>query len=168
MITATTKKLADGAILRTAEPRDVPQILELIHGLAEYEHEPDAVKTTEAMLHGVLFGDDSIVSAHVVENDGVLRGIAVWYRTYSTWEGVYGIYLEDLFVLPDHRGSGYGKALLKSLAEVADANGYARVEWAVLNWNEPSIGFYRSIGGKPLDDWTTYRLTGDALAEFSK
>ena len=100
------------------------------------------------------------------EDDGGVQGFALWFRNFSTWEGVHGIYLEDLYVRPESRGAGHGKALLRTLAQHAVENGYARVEWAVLNWNEPSINFYRSLGALPQDEWSTFRLTGTALSEF--
>jgi GNAT superfamily N-acetyltransferase len=154
------------SLIRPAEEADVPVILELIHELAVYEKEPDAVKTTEAQLRDALFSDTPSVFAHVAEDGGLVQGFALWFRNFSTWEGVHGIYLEDLYVRPEARGAGYGKALLQTLARHAVDNGYARVEWAVLNWNEPSIGFYRSLGALPQDEWSTFRLTGEALQEF--
>jgi len=154
--------------LRTAEERDIPEILRLIHALAIYEKEPDAVVTTEDGLRTALFCESPAVFAHVIDGDepGTLAGMAVWYLTFSTWEGVHGIYLEDLFVQPQYRGRGYGKALLASLASVCVERGYARLEWAVLNWNEPSIGFYRSLGALPMDEWTAFRLDGEALRQL--
>jgi len=152
--------------IRPAAEADVPVILELIHELARYEKEPDAVKTTEAQLRDALFGTNPAVFAHVAEDEGAVQGFALWFRNFSTWEGVHGIYLEDLYVRPEARGAGHGKALLQTLAHHAVENGYARVEWAVLNWNEPSIGFYRSLGALPQDEWSTFRLTGEALREF--
>lgn len=152
--------------IRAARREDVPVILELIHDLAIYEKEPDAVKNTVPALEKNLFGDHPAIFAHVVVDQGAVQGFALWFLNYSTWEGVHGIYLEDLYVRPQARGKGYGKALLRMLAETAVERGYARVEWCVLNWNEPSIRFYDSLGAKPQDDWTTYRLTGEALASF--
>jgi len=152
--------------IRTATPSDVPRILELIHSLAEYEREPDAVEATEAGLHTVLFGPNPQVFAHVAEQDGHVVGMAIWFVTFSTWTGVHGIWLEDLFVEPEARGGGHGKALLAKLAQVCVERGYRRLEWTVLDWNEPSINFYRSLGAGPLDEWTTYRLTGEALSRL--
>ena len=152
--------------IRRARATDVPAILELIRELAAYEKEPDAVKATEEQLRDALFGPDPAVFAHVVEVDGHVEGMALWFRNFSTWEGVHGIYLEDLYVRPGNRGRGLGTALLRTLARHAVDQGYARVEWAVLNWNEPAIGFYRSLGAGPQEDWSTYRLTGDALTAF--
>lgn len=153
-------------MIRRARVDDVPTILQLIRELAEYEREPDAVKATEEGLRSALFGPSPAVFAHVAEDDGEVVGFALWFRSFSTWEGVHGIHLEDLYVRPEARGAGHGKALLRELARTAVANGYARVEWAVLNWNTPSIGFYESIGARRQDEWTTYRLTGPALAEL--
>lgn len=152
--------------IRAARRDDVPVILELIHELAIYEKEPDAVKNTPQALDQHLFGDHPAVFAHVLEDEGTVRGFALWFLNYSTWEGVHGIWLEDLYVRPETRGRGYGKALLRALAQTAVERGYARVEWTVLNWNEPSILFYKSLGAQPMDEWTTYRLTGEALEDF--
>ncbi|MGW9403830.1 N-acetyltransferase family protein [Arthrobacter sp. NPDC055585] len=152
--------------IRAARRDDVPVILELIHELAVYEKEPDAVKNTPQALEQHLFGDHPAVFAHVLEDEGAVQGFALWFLNYSTWEGVHGIWLEDLYVRPETRGRGYGKALLRALAQTAVERGYARVEWTVLNWNEPSILFYKSLGAQPMDEWTTYRLTGEALEEF--
>jgi GNAT superfamily N-acetyltransferase len=151
--------------LRPARPGDTSEMLRLIRELAVYEKEPDAVVTSEDDLRGALFRENPAVFAHVVDGDeqGTLAGLAVWFLTFSTWEGVHGIYLEDLFVLPEYRGRGYGKALLTTLAATCVKRGYARLEWAVLDWNEPSIGFYRSLGAAPMDEWSTFRLDGDAL-----
>lgn len=153
-------------MIRPARPADVPTILELIHDLARYEREPDAVKASEADLRTALFGEHPAVFAHVAEDGGQIVGFALWFRTFSTWEGVHGIHLEDLYVRPEARGAGHGKALLRELARTAVAHGYARVEWAVLDWNAPSIAFYEALGARPQDEWTTYRLTGPALAEL--
>jgi GNAT superfamily N-acetyltransferase len=150
---------------RPAAPSDVPELLRLIVELAVYEKEPDAVRTTEADLERALFGEAPAVFAFVVDGDepGELAGLAIWFLTFSTWEGVHGIHLEDLYVAPQHRGAGHGRALLARLAQEAVARGLARVEWAVLDWNEPSIGFYRSLGASSMDEWTTFRLDGGAL-----
>lgn len=152
--------------IRPARPEDVPAILELIHDLAIYEKEPHAVKNTVQGLEKNLFGENPAIFAHVAVDQGTVQGFALWFLNYSTWEGVHGIYLEDLYVRPQTRGKGTGKALLRTLAEIAVERGYARVEWCVLNWNEPSIRFYDSLGAVPQDEWTTYRLTGPALKSF--
>ncbi|GAB3554832.1 GNAT family N-acetyltransferase [Arthrobacter tumbae] len=153
--------------IREARRDDVPTILQLIHDLAVYEKEPDAVRNTVEGLEEALFGPNPRIFAHIAEDDGGVQGFALWFLNYSTWEGVHGIYLEDLYVRPEARGSGYGKALLRNLAGIAAERGYARVEWSVLNWNEPSIRFYQSLGAHPQDEWTTFRLTGAPLAAFA-
>jgi GNAT superfamily N-acetyltransferase len=151
--------------IRPAVPADVPEILRLVIELAEYEREPDAVAATEEGFLTALFGDDPAVHAFVIDGDeaGTLAGMAVWFLTFSTWEGVHGIHLEDLYVRPAYRGSGLGTALLTGLAALCVERGYARLEWDVLDWNAPAIGFYESLGARPLDGWTTYRLDGEAL-----
>lgn len=158
-------------MLRSAVPSDVPVILELIKELAVYERAPDAVQTTEATLEEALFGPDRAASVELAIHEGagepVTAGIALWYRSYSTWTGP-GLYLEDLFVREQYRKLGYGKALLRRLAEIAVERGYARYEWAVLNWNQPSIDFYLAMGAVPLEDWTRYRLEGPALQALSE
>ncbi|WP_104164797.1 GNAT family N-acetyltransferase [Arthrobacter sp. SX1312] len=153
--------------IREARPADVPIILQLIHDLALYEREPDAVRNTVASLEAALFGERPTIYAHVAEVRGEVQGFALWFLNYSTWEGVNGIYLEDLYVRPEARGAGYGKALLANLARIATERGYARVEWSVLNWNEPSIRFYESLGAAAQSEWSTFRLTGDALADVA-
>lgn len=159
-------------VVREATPDDVAAILDLIHQLAVYELEPDAVHNTEELLHQHLFGPNPRVFCHVLDDvvDGQVQvvGIAVWFETYSTWEGVHGIWLEDLFVIPQLRGRGHGKKLLVHLAELAVARGYARYEWSVLDWNTPAIDFYQSLGAYPMDGWTTYRLDGAALREAAQ
>ncbi len=156
-------ELGDGAILRPARADDVPAILGRIHDLAVYEHEPDAVENTEDSLREALFGERPAVYAQVVERDGLLVGIAIWFLNYSTWTGRHGIYLEDLFVAESERGRGYGLALMRELAAICVERGYARFEWSVLDWNEPSIAFYRRLGAVGMADWTVQRLTGEAL-----
>ena len=155
-------------MIRTAVPADVPTIRELIAELALYEREPEAAKATEEQLHRALFGEQPAVYALMAEDDatGAVVGFAVYFLNFSTWTGVHGIYLEDLFVRPEARGGGHGTALLRELARIACERGYARVEWSVLDWNEPSIAFYKSLGAVPQDEWTTMRLTGEALAQL--
>lgn len=155
-------------MIRYATAGDVPEILRLVRELAEYERALHEAKATEDQLRDRLFGDDPKVFAHVAEHDGRVVGFAVWFLTFSTWNGTHGIYLEDLFVEPEYRGHGYGKALLTELARVADDRGYGRVEWSVLDWNEPAIGFYKALGARPQDEWTVYRLTGDALTRAAR
>jgi len=150
-------------VIRAATPADVPVLLQLVRELAVYEREPDAVEATEPMLAAALFGDQPVASCHVAEVAGEVVGFALWYVTFSTWKGRPGLWLEDLFVRPSARGSGLGKALLRELARVCVQRGYARFEWWVLDWNEPAQGFYRSLGARPEDEWTVWRVDGDAL-----
>ena len=152
--------------IREATPDDVSAILRLVHDLAAYEREPDAVEATEEHFTAALFPESGTPTtfAHVAEVDGEVVGMAVWYLTFSTWTGVNGIWLEDLFVEPGHRGRGLGRELLATLARTCVERGYRRLEWWVLDWNEPSIGFYRSLGAVPQDEWTVFRMDGDELA----
>jgi GNAT superfamily N-acetyltransferase len=152
--------------VRRAEPSDVERIVALCRELAVYEKAPDKFKMTAEQLRAGLFGPDPKVFAHVAEQDGVVLGCAVWFLTFSTWDGGHGIYLEDLYVTPEQRGTGLGFALMVELARECVRNGYTRLQWAVLDWNTPSIEFYDKLGAKPLDEWITYRLSGDALAEL--
>ena len=155
------------AQVRAAVPGDVPVLLQLVHELAAYEREPEAVEATEQDLHRALFEHRSC-SAHVaVDADGAVVGFALWYPTFSTWTGRSGLWLEDLFVRPQARGTGLGRALLQELAGVCVAHGWRRLEWWVLDWNAPAIGFYRSLGAVPQDEWTTFRVDGDALSELA-
>ena len=155
-----------GAV-RTARPGDVPDVLALVRELATYEREPDAVETTGQMLHDALFGPSPVASCHVAVLDGQVVGMALWYVTFSTWKGVPGLWLEDLFVRESARGTGLGRALLQTLAAVCVDRGYARFEWWVLDWNAPAIGFYASLGAVPQDEWTVHRVDGDALRELA-
>ncbi len=151
-------------VIREATAADASEILRLIQALADYERDPGAVVNTTVLIEQWLFGSDAVASALVAELDGRIVGVAVWYRSYSTWTGAPGVYLEDLFVEPDARGHGLGKALLVALAGVARDRGYARFEWVVLDWNTPAIEFYESLGGRPMKEWTTYRVAGEQLA----
>jgi GNAT superfamily N-acetyltransferase len=160
-------ELADGAILRRARPGDEPGIIACIQALADYEREPDAVVNTPELLAEKLFGAAPSVFAHVIELDGEIVGIAVWFLNYSTWTGTNGIYLEDLIVDEALRGKGYGLALLRTLAAISVDRGYSRFEWAVLTWNTPSIEFYRSIGAVGMEEWRIQRLTDDALKKLA-
>lgn len=135
----------------------------MIVELADYEGSLDAVKVSVEQLRTALFGPNRAAYALVVEVEGDVVGFALYFLNFSTWEGVHGIYLEDLFVRPQHRGTGLGLALMTALAEIAVDRGYARFEWWVLNWNEPSIAFYTRLGAVPMNEWTVYRLSGDAL-----
>jgi GNAT superfamily N-acetyltransferase len=162
------RALDESAVLRPARPGDEAGILACIRALAEYEREPDAVHNTVDALAGTLFGPDPKVFAHVVERGGEIVGIAIWFLTYSTWTGRPGIWLEDLFVFDEQRGRGYGRALIASLARVCVDRGYSRLEWTVLDWNGPAIGFYRSLHAQPMSEWTTQRLTDDGLLALSR
>ncbi|WP_154095805.1 GNAT family N-acetyltransferase [Microbacterium testaceum] len=160
--------LRDGAVLRPARPGDEEGILACIRALADYEREPDAVDNTAAMLTATLFGDDPRAFAFVVEGpDGGIRAIAIWFLTYSTWTGRHGIWLEDLYVHEQYRANGYGVALLAALATECVDKGYSRLEWTVLDWNEPAIGFYRALGAEAMEEWTTRRVTGEALTALA-
>jgi GNAT superfamily N-acetyltransferase len=153
--------------LRPAGPADLDTIIELIHALAEYEREPEAVKLEPGVLRVHLFGARRYAEVVLAETDsGQSTGFALFFHNFSTWEGKPGIWLEDLFVRPEFRGRGYGKALLQELARLALERGCARLEWSVLDWNEPSIAFYKALGALSMDEWTTYRLTGEALANL--
>jgi GNAT superfamily N-acetyltransferase len=166
-LSMTRAELPGGAVLREARPGDEPGILDRIRDLATYEREPDAVATTVESLSAVLFGPEPRAFAHVVERDRQIVGIAVWFLTYSTWTGRHGIWLEDLYVHEAHRAHGYGRALIAELARVCVERGYQRLELAVLDWNQPAIDFYHSLGAGPLAEWTTQRITGDALTALS-
>ena len=149
--------------IRAATVDDVDEIHGLICDLAAYEQARDQVRATPEQLRAALFAPDPAVYALVAESDGEVVGYALYFLSFSTWEGVHGIYLEDLYVRPERRGTGLGKALLTSLAAIAVARGYARVEWWVLDWNAPAIEFYRRLGAVAMDEWTVYRVTGEAL-----
>ncbi|MFM8772504.1 MAG: N-acetyltransferase family protein [Actinomycetota bacterium] len=153
--------------IRSAQPYDVPEILAMIRELAEYEREPNAVVATEELLHEALFGDSPAVFGLIAEEDGATVGFALWFRNFSTWLGRHGVYLEDLYVRPEFRGQGHGKALLAELARICVDRGYGRFEWWVLDWNQPAIDFYRSIGAVPMGEWTVQRVTGDALTRLA-
>lgn len=154
--------------IRAATEADLGEIVSLIKELASYEREPDQARATVDGLRNALFCEHPAVFCLIAETaDGEVAGFALWFLNFSTWEGVHGLYLEDLFVRPAFRGQGLGGALLRRLARIADERGYARMEWVVLNWNTPAIEVYRSIGARPLDEWTTYRLTGDALSSYA-
>ncbi len=149
--------------IRSARREDVPAILRLIKDLALYEKAPHEVRATETEIERTLFGEGANACAHVAEVDGEVIGIAIWFLNYSTWLGKPGIYLEDLYVDPAHRGNGHGLALLTTLAKICVERGYERLQWWVLDWNSPSIEFYKSLGAVPMDEWTVFRLSGDAL-----
>ncbi|HPU12447.1 MAG TPA: GNAT family N-acetyltransferase [Aeromicrobium sp.] len=149
--------------IRQAVPADVEHLVRLVHDLAAYERAPEECVVTAEQLHERLFGSNPAVFALVAEEDSRVVGTAIWFLNFSTWDGVHGIYLEDLYIDPAHRGSGLGFALLKQLAQICVERGYSRMQWQVLDWNTPSIDFYRSLGAVDMQDWRTYRLSGTAL-----
>ena len=154
--------------IRPARVDDVPVILELIRDLATYERAPDEVTATEEQLVDVLFGKRPAAEVLLAFEGKSPVGFAVFFFNFSTWLGRPGLYLEDLFVKPEKRGKGYGRALLVDLAKIARDRGCGRMEWAVLNWNDPAIQFYRKLGAKPMDEWTVFRLTRDGIAMLAK
>lgn len=149
--------------VRPAQPGDEAHILAMIRALADYERAAQQVETTEADLSAALFGAAPAAFAHLAEADEQVVGMALWYVTFSTWTGRHGIWLEDLFVLPEARGRGAGRALLAALAAECRRRGYRRLEWWVLDWNTPALEFYRSLGATPMDEWTVQRLDGGCL-----
>ena len=153
--------------IRPATPDDAELILSFITDLAIYEKAEHEVKTDAAGIRDSLFAEGSTAHGLICENDGQPIGYAVYFFNYSTWLGKHGLYLEDLYVSPDARGLGAGKALLRHLAQLAVARGCGRFEWSVLDWNTPAIDFYESFGARPQSEWTTYRLTGQALLDFA-
>lgn len=152
--------------IRFAQKEDAPRILQLIKDLAEYEKAPLEAKATLEQIEETIFGENPVAFCHVAESDGLVVGISIWFLNYSTWIGKPGIYLEDLYVDPAHRGKGYGLALLKELGKICFERNYERLQWWVLDWNQPSIDFYKSLGAVPMDEWTVYRVTGDALKKL--
>ena len=154
--------------IRPAHVEDVPIILRLIRDLDTYERAPDEVTATEEQLVDVLFGSRRAAEVLLAFEGESAIGFAVFFHNFSTWLGRPGLYLEDLFVKPEKRGKGYGRALLVELAKIARDRGCGRMEWAVLDWNEPAIKFYRALGAKPLDEWTVFRLTRDGIEKLAK
>ena len=150
-------------MIRPARPGDTGEIHRLIRELADYERSLAAVSATSDDLARALFGPAPAIFAHVAEHDGEVAGFALWFVNYSTWLGRHGIYLEDLYVTPAVRGHGYGRALLAELARICVQRGYGRLDWWVLDWNSPAIGFYAAVGAEAMDDWTVHRLAGPAL-----
>ena len=153
--------------LRSATAADVPQILAYIQGLADYEKLTHACVATEESLRQTLFGPRPYAEVILGEYDGAPAGFALFFHNYSTFRAAPGIYLEDLYVLPERRGHGVGKALLKQLARLAVERGCARLEWSVLDWNAPAIDFYKSLGAESQDEWTIFRVTGEALTTLA-
>ncbi|WP_330339183.1 GNAT family N-acetyltransferase [Streptomyces sp. NBC_00557] len=153
-------------MIRAATADDIPAIHAMIRELAAYEKAPEKARASEEQLAEALFGERPAAFAHVAVDDasGEPVGFALWFLNFSTWRGVHGIYLEDLYVRPAARGGGHGRALLTELARICVERGYGRLEWSVLDWNRPAIGFYEALGARPQDEWTVYRLTDGALA----
>ncbi len=155
--------------IRRAVPEDLPIIHQLIRDLALYERALEMARATPEQLHESLFSDAPNVFCDLVESDdGAPAGFAVWFLNYSTWTGTHGIFLEDLFVKTEFRGRGFGRALLVHLAKECVEKGYHRLRWSVLDWNQSSIDFYRSLGAESLEEWTDYRLTGDAIVQLAR
>ena len=149
--------------IRPAKREEVGEVLQLIQDLATYEKAPDQVEASEDDLLNTIFVKDPRVFCDLVEVDGQIAGMAIWFLNYSTWQAKHGIYLEDLYIKPEFRARGYGKALLKHLAQICDKEGYGRLQWWVLDWNSPAIEFYKSFGAEAMDEWTVYRTSGQAL-----
>jgi len=154
--------------IRQARPTDADAIYDMIYELAVYEKAPEEVVTTADEIRATLFGEGSKTEALICEIDGKIAGYAVFFTSYSTWLGRNGIYMEDLYISPDFRGQGAGKALLKHIAQCAVQRKCGRLEWSVLDWNQPAIDFYLSIGALPQSEWVRYRLDGEALLKFAE
>ena len=153
-------------IIRPAKSEEVGEVLQLIQDLATYEKAPEQVEARQEDLLNTIFASEARVFCDLVEVDGQIVGMAIWFLNYSTWQAKHGIYLEDLFIKPEYRGRGYGKALLKHLAKICDEKGYGRLQWWVLDWNSPAIEFYKSLGAEAMDEWTVYRTSGKALKDL--
>ncbi len=154
--------------IRPATVEDTDEILAMIYELALYEKAPDEAKATREQIIDSFFSADPKVFCEIVEADGEIAGLAIWFLNYSTWQGKHGIYLEDLFIRPQFRGRGFGKALLKHLAAICQERGYGRFQWWVLDWNEPSIEFYKTLGAVAMDEWTVYRVSEAALTRLAQ
>lgn len=152
--------------IRPAKREEVGEVLQLIQDLATYEKAPDQVEASSDDLLNTIFAKEPKVFCDLVEVDGQIAGMAIWFLNYSTWQAKHGIYLEDLYIKPEFREKGYGKALLKHLAQICDKEGYGRLQWWVLDWNSPAIEFYRSLGAEAMDEWTVYRTSGQALKDL--
>jgi len=155
------------AHIRRVIPTDVTAVTAMIHELAEFERAPEECTVTETDMSAALFDEPTTLRGHVAEVDGEIAAMALWFLNFSTWDGVAGVYLEDLFVRPQFRRRGLARALLAVLARECVDNGYTRLSWAVLNWNTDSIALYEAIGGQPQSDWISYRLSGSELAELA-
>jgi GNAT superfamily N-acetyltransferase len=159
------------AHIRLARPGDEPDIVAMIHRLAEFERAPEECTVTESQITAALFSDDNrtaVASCHLAEVDGVTAAMALWFRNFSTWDGVAGIHLEDLFVRNDFRRRGLARELLATLARVCVENNYSRLSWAVLDWNTDAIALYDNVGGRPMREWTTYRVSGPELSALAE
>lgn len=154
--------------IRPAKQEDAGAILQLIKDLAFYEKAPDEVKATEKEILETIFAPNPSVFADLIEVEGQVVAMAIWFLNYSTWQGKHGIYLEDLYVKPEFRGRGYGKALLQHLARICVERGYGRFQWWVLDWNSPAIEFYKGLGAEAMDEWTVYRVSGEKLKELGQ
>jgi GNAT superfamily N-acetyltransferase len=159
---------SDDPLVRRIQPADVPAVVGLVHELAHYERAADDCLLNETQLRTALFGAQPALFGHVADVDGEIVGCALWFLNFSTWRGVHGIYLEDLYVQPSQRGQGLGRALLAELARECQRKGYARLEWAVLDWNQPAIGFYEALGARGEDDWRIFRLTDEPLGQLAQ
>jgi GNAT superfamily N-acetyltransferase len=158
----------ESSLIREARPDDVPAIASLIRELARFEKAAHEAVATDEQLRAAMFGEAAHVHCHVAIVGDEVVAMALWFLNYSTWQGTAGIYLEDLFVQPEHRGEGIGRALMRTLARLCVERGYSRLQWWVLDWNTPAIDFYESIGALPMDEWTVYRLSDDALRTFAQ
>ena len=152
--------------IRPAKREEVGEVLQLIQDLATYEKAPDQVEASKDDLLNTIFAKEPRVFCDLVEVDDQIAGMAIWFLNYSTWQAKHGIYLEDLYIKPEFRARGYGKALLKHLAQICDKEGYGRLQWWVLDWNSPAIEFYKSLGAEAMDEWTVYRTSGKALKDL--
>ena len=153
--------------IRPVRPEDVPAVVGMVHDLADFERAPEECHLTEPQLHAALFADQPALFGHVaVDGDGQVIGYALWFLNFSTWEGVHGVYLEDLYVRPEARGTGAGRLLLATLARICVERGYKRLDWWVLHWN-PARDFYGALGATAMDDWVPYRLSGEALHKLA-
>ena len=157
----------DDTVIREARPADVPELVAMIHELAAFERAADDCTVTESQLQEALFADHPTVYGHIVEVDGRAAAGALWFRNFSTWDGVAGIYLEDLIVRPEYRRRGLARKLLATLARTCVDHGYSRLTWAVLDWNVTAIALYDRVGGRPQSDWITYRVSGPELSELA-
>ncbi len=153
--------------VRRVQESDIAAVVALVHELAGYEKASQQCRLTAAQLRVALFGAQPALFGHVAEHGGEVTGAALWFLNFSTWDGAHGIYLEDLFVRPEHRGKGLGRELLAALAAECLHCGYSRLQWSVLDWNEPAIGFYRRLGAAPMDEWTVFRVDGPALTALA-